>query len=141
MSKRLLLAISALLTGFLGPLAVQAHHSIAAEYGDAQRVYLEGVVSELYWTNPHVRIRVVTTQGGDVPANETWDVTTHPPGNLARNFDFPPEKLKVGDHVRIYGRRSQFGIPRFLLAGISVNGGEEEWLLPATQADDRVEQE
>ena len=72
---------------------VHAHHSVEAEYGNAQKVNLKGVVSELYRTHPH---------------------------------------------VRIYGRTGQFGIPRFSLSGISIDGGEEEWL--AAFADDRQNQ-
>ena len=117
-------------------IPASAHHSVAAEYGNAPRVYFEGDVSELYWVPPHVRIRAVATEGGDIPPGDTWDLTTHPPGILARNYDFPPGSVEVGDHIRVYGRASQFGLPRFAIFSMSVNGGEEKILSPT--ADDRV---
>ena len=129
-----LMAAAALFAGAVLP--VSAHHSVAAEYGNAPRVYFVGEVTELFWTPPHVRIRAVSTAGGDIPAGDTWDLTTHPPGILARNYDFPPGSVKVGDHIRVYGRASQFGLPRFAIFSMSVNGGDEQMLSPTS--DDRA---
>lgn len=123
-----LAALALVMTVVLAPLAL-AHHSVAAEYGNGERVYIEGVITDLFWHEPHARIRIETT-GGAVNSGEEWDVTTHSPGILARNYDFPPNMVKVGDEVRIYGRVSQFGLPRFALHSISVNGSDEYVLSP-----------
>lgn len=117
-------------------LPANAHHSVAAEYGNAPRLYFEGKVTELFWKPPHVRIRATSSDGGDIPAGDTWDLTSHPPGILARNYDFPPGSVNVGDHIRAYGRASQFGLPRFAIFSMSVNGGEEKILSPTS--DDRA---
>lgn len=107
-----------------------AHHSVAAEYGNGERVVFEGVVTELYWREPHTRIRVEVT-GGALPVGEVWDANSHSPGILARNYDFPPGMVNVGDQVTMYGRTSQWQVPRFALYSIKVNGSREYVLNPS----------
>ncbi|MEN8668768.1 MAG: DUF6152 family protein [Ketobacter sp.] len=106
-----------------------AHHSVAAEYGNAPRVIFEGVIKELYWREPHARMRVEVT-GGALPVGEVWDVNSHSPGILARNYGFPPDMVNVGDQVLIYGRTSQWDVPRFALYSLKINGGPEYVLSP-----------
>jgi hypothetical protein len=64
------------LSALLLAMAATAHHSIAGQFDMKQTLYLEGVVSKLDWTNPHVYLYLdVKGQDG---ATVTWKLETLP---------------------------------------------------------------
>ena len=50
--NRLLITLAALAVFLLGTGAASAHHSVAAEFGNAEQFEIEGVVERLFWTDP-----------------------------------------------------------------------------------------
>ena len=89
-------AVSLLLAG--GTLA--AHHSFSSEYDGAKTFKVNGVVSKVEWTNPHVRFYVdVSEADGKVT---TWNMELASPSALARN-GWTSRTLKVGDKVTVDG--------------------------------------
>lgn len=92
-----------------------AHHSFAAEFLGDQTLTIEGVVSEVWFKNPHVRyyIEVETDDGG----TESWDVRTSSPTILVRR-GWNRDTISEGDRVIVEGYLGRDG--RKLLSLISV---------------------
>lgn len=118
-----LLALS--LSAPLAPLAPAfAHHSIASEYGGGKGPTkpLEGKVTKVRWSNPHIEIYIESPGSNGLAAGE-WVVNSHAPGLLARTYGIRPGEIKVGDSVKMVGWESQQGVPRFHMRAISINDG------------------
>ena len=77
-----------------------AHHSFSSEYDGTKTFKVNGVVSKVEWTNPHVRFYVdVNEPDGKVT---TWNMELASPSALARN-GWTSRTLKVGDKVTVDG--------------------------------------
>ena len=126
--NRLLNVFTALAVFLLGAGAANAHHSVAAEFGNAEQFEIEGVVERLFWTDPHIRVRIRITSG-PLEEGEIWDAVSHAPGLLARTYGLYPGEIEVGDTLLIYGRPSQFNVNRFSMRNVSINGGPVRQLL------------
>jgi hypothetical protein len=87
-------------------LPLLAHHSFSAEFDAKQRVTLEGLVTKVEWTNPHVYFYAdVKNKDGRV---ENWAFETAGPNLLARS-GWDRNSLKVGDHVTVVGYPARDG--------------------------------
>ena len=77
-----------------------AHHSYAAEFDRNAPATIEGVVTEVWFRNPHVRyyIKVVDETGEEV----TWDTRGLSPVKLVRQ-GWTKDTIKVGDHITMHG--------------------------------------
>ncbi|MGI9260212.1 MAG: DUF6152 family protein [Gammaproteobacteria bacterium] len=108
------------------------HHSITAFYDQNRRVEIEGVVTEVFWRNPHTgfTIEVVNDEG----VVEEWVTEGNTTSQLVRN-GFTRDSIKVGDRVRAAGRASRrgdrmiFGSPSHVL----LPSGEEVSLRAASE--------
>jgi hypothetical protein len=99
---RLILAFGALSAG----AAALAHHSFAAEFLEDQTRTIEGVVTEVWFKNPHVRYYIdITTEDG---ATESWDVRGSSPTILVRR-GWTPETIKEGDRIKVHGHLGRDG--------------------------------
>jgi len=73
-----------------------AHHSFDTEYDATKKVTLSGVVKQVAWTNPHMRVFVdVTDASGKVT---TWNMELTSPNSVqrqgwGRNSLLPGEKV------------------------------------------------
>ena len=77
-----------------------AHHSFSSEYDGTKTFKINGVVSKVEWTNPHVRFYVdVSETDGKVT---TWNLELASPSALARN-GWTSRTLKAGDKVTVDG--------------------------------------
>ena len=75
-----------------------AHHSFAM-FDAKQSVTLHGVVKEFRWTNPHVFIQLLATDGDGAAPGE-WSIELTSPEHLVR-AGWKPGTLKPGDKVTI----------------------------------------
>ena len=77
-----------------------AHHSYAAEFDPEHPATIEGVVTEVWFKNPHIRyyIKVTGEDGVDV----IWDTRGLAPVKLVR-MGWTKSTIKVGDKVKLYG--------------------------------------
>jgi hypothetical protein len=77
-----------------------AHHSYAAEFDRNAPATIEGVVTEVWFRNPHVRyyIKVVDENGEEV----TWDTRGLSPVKLVRQ-GWTKDTIKVGDRITMHG--------------------------------------
>lgn len=99
----------------LGTSGAYAHHSFAAEFLADRTRTIEGVVTEVWFRNPHVRyyIEVVDENGEKV----SWDVRTSSPTILYRR-GWNESTIKEGDRVKVEGYVGRDG--RKLLSLISI---------------------
>jgi len=80
------------------PLA--AHHSAAAEYDLSTSVTVQGTITKVEWTNPHIYFYVdVKGANGEVV---NWAIAGASPTQLYRD-GFKKDSLKVGDSVIVVG--------------------------------------
>src|SRR5579863_6137155 len=77
-----------------------AHHSFAAEFDTSKPVTLQGKVTRLDWTNPHVYIWVDVADAAGKMTN--WAVESASPNGLQRQ-GWSKTSLKAGDSVTIFG--------------------------------------
>ena len=77
-----------------------AHHSYAAEFDRNAPTTIEGVVTEVWFRNPHVRyyINVVDENGEEV----IWDTRGLSPVKLVRQ-GWTKDTIKVGDRITMHG--------------------------------------
>jgi hypothetical protein len=101
----------ALLTLGLAVLAIvppaMAHHSFSAEFDSKQQVELQGFVTKVEWTNPHVWFYINVTD----PATgrmTNWGFEMGPPHGLQAG-GWTRETMKLGDEVRVNGSRAKNG--------------------------------
>ncbi len=87
-----------------------------AQYNDDTSVRIEGVVTEVWYQNPHARVYVEVT-GGD---GETvvWETETYPRNILVRR-GWRHDDLHVGDDVVVTGRRARDGGKRLQIITIT----------------------
>ena len=98
MRKFLALSLTLGLLGTAAPLL--AHHGFDTEYDANKKVNLTGVVKEVTWTNPHMRVYIdVTGADGKVT---TWNMELTSP-NTIRRQGWGPDDLVAGDKVIFEG--------------------------------------
>lgn len=84
----------------LGPIAAMAHHSFAATFDVGVVNELEGEVTSIRWSNPHV---LFTLNGTDEQGREmTWEIESHSL-SIMRRMEISGDALRVGDQVRVAG--------------------------------------
>ena len=99
------------------PAVVAGHHSMA-EFRDSEIVELTGVISEVRWTNPHIRLELLVR---DDAGDETlWRMEGFPRSQLERS-GIPSNAIAVGDVVTVAGavssrREQRMGVQNILLA-------------------------
>ena len=105
--KGMMKAILTLCTvALLLPAAALAHHSFAAVFDSDQSVELDGEITKVEWTNPHIWFYLdVRNADGDV---ENWQCEGGTPNSLRRR-GWTSETLKTGDDVQIEGFRAHDG--------------------------------
>ena len=88
------------------PVLARSHHSFASEF-IRESVTIEGVITEVWFKNPHIRYYVeVTTPSGEV---EIWDTRGGSATNLQRNGGWTEDSIKVGDKITMTGNRGRDG--------------------------------
>jgi hypothetical protein len=111
---------AALLVLFLSVPAF-AHHGFDTEYDATKRVKLSGVVTQVAWTNPHMRVYVdVTGPDGKVT---NWNLELTSP-NTIRRRGWGPNDLKPGDKVTFEGYAGKVVESRGSLSIITKEGSD-----------------
>jgi hypothetical protein len=95
---RLKLATILALTCVTVPVALQAHHSFAAEYDSQKMMTVTGTVTKVEWTNPHVYVHVSAKDASGKMVN--YAMEGYPPNTLKRT-GFAKDMLKEGMTITI----------------------------------------
>lgn len=91
------------------PVTAFSHHSFLSIYDQDSIVTVEGVVTEVWFENPHSRVYVETTD--DSGNKVVWESETYPRNILVRR-GWNHNDLKVGDAVVLTGRQARNGTHR-----------------------------
>ena len=79
---------------------VVAHHGFDTEYDAAKKVTLTGVVTQVAWTNPHMRVYIDVTDEKGIVTN--WNMELTSPNSVQRQ-GWGKNDLKPGDKVNFTG--------------------------------------
>ena len=99
MRNRLARLIVAAAVTTLAP-AVFAHHGFDTEYDAKKKVKLTGVVTQVAWTNPHMRVYVDVTMPDGKVVN--WNLELTSPNRIRRQ-GWGPSDLLPGEKVTFEG--------------------------------------
>jgi len=99
-----------------------AHHSFAAEFVPGSNGEVEGVVTRVWFTNPHVRYRLEVTS--DDGATEEWELQLTSVTNL-RNSEWYADTVREGDRIAAAGEVARDGSNKLYARRLSIEGGRQ----------------
>ncbi|HEX6999050.1 MAG TPA: DUF6152 family protein [Gammaproteobacteria bacterium] len=99
-----------------------AHHSFAAEFDADLHRELEGTITDVQFTNPHVRYRMHVT--GEDGAPQEWELQMSSVTTL-RTMGWTAETLAVGDRVRASGQLGRNGARKLYVRSLATADGKE----------------
>jgi hypothetical protein len=82
-----------------------AHHSFAAQYDREKTVTLQGTVTRIEWTNPHIYFYLAVK---DASGTAAWAIEGGAPTSLYR-AGWRRDSLKVGDTITVHGYLARDG--------------------------------
>jgi len=88
-----------------GPQLI-AHHSFAAEFDASKAIRLNGTLTKVEWTNPHIYFYIDVKD--DAGNTVRWTCESGSPGALSRR-GFKRGDLKLGDVIVVDGYRAKNG--------------------------------
>jgi len=92
-------------TLILAAMPVLAHHSLEAAYDPHETISLQGTVTKIDWSNPHVHLFMNVK---DAKATVNWEVEMGSPNaQLLRGWKL--DTLRPGDHVVVSVYRARDG--------------------------------
>ena len=112
--------ITLALVGFCHSQISFSHHSVFAEYDINGSITIEGVVTEVWFKNPHVRFFIeVTDNNGE---KVIWNTHGHNPSML-RRAGWVRDTLKVGETITTSGDPTYDGSPKMFIRKIIRSDG------------------
>lgn len=120
MRKSLAAFIVSAAVSSIAAVPVLAHHSFSAEFDASLSGNLSGVVTEVRFSNPHVRYRIDVTQpDGSV---ENWEIQAGSVTSL-RPQGWLADSIKVGDTVTVQGELGRNGAKKIFVRGMALADG------------------
>ena len=119
MKVRMIVAVSVLCLG-ISAFRVEAHHSFAAEFDASQPVTIDGVVTKVEWTNPHVWF-FVNVEDAATGAVVNWGAEMGSPNALVRN-GWAHDTMYIGMVVTVNGSRAKDGSYKLNTRSVTVDG-------------------
>jgi hypothetical protein len=89
------------------PGLATSHHSVAM-YDNDNLITLEGVVTKVEWTSPHVFLYFATENASGESVE--WSVELDPPV-LLRRYGWRQSTVQVGDAIKFTGAPAKSGAP------------------------------
>ena len=104
------------------PAVASAHHGIGAQFDLRSTIELEGEITRVLWSNPHVRLTVGVTE--DSGREALWEVEAQSVSML-RQKGISDVLLAVGDAVRIAGNPSRRSDTEIYVTNLLLEDGRE----------------
>ncbi len=123
----MLLALLGLFT-----VPVLAHHGFDTEYDKDQKLELTGVVTQVSWMNPHMRVYINVTDKDGTVTNYNCELDS--PNNV-RRLGWGKDDLMPGDKVNFEANPGKIVKNRVALVKIT-KAGEDKPLFKRTRVDD-----
>lgn len=131
------LIVSGLLIGcmLVGVRTASAHHSFAAEFDSNKPVNLQGIVTKVEWTNPHVWIYLNVKDANGKVTN--WGAEMGPPHGLQRR-GWLRNTLQIGTQITVDGFLAKNGSMRVNARSVTLaaTGGRPGETLDAASSKD-----
>jgi hypothetical protein len=100
--------------------SAHAHHAFTAQYDAKMIIKLQGVVSKVEWTNPHIHVYLdVKDDGGKIA---TWALEGFPPRALTR-LGWTRNLVKPGDPLTVRAFASKNGSMRANMKELTLQDG------------------
>jgi len=109
--------LSVLAVALLLPLAASGHHSFPEHFNTSQIAEIEGEVTDVQWSNPHVSFTMRTADG------EIWKIES----NSIRGFErrqISRDVIRVGNRFRLAGFPARDGSHELYTSNILLPDGE-----------------
>ena len=117
---RRVLTFLALVLVVVAPGASRAHHSVFAVYDINGSITIEGVITEIWFKSPHIRVFVeVTDEDGNTVI---WNTHGHNPTALRRR-GWVRDTLAVGERITMSGDPTYDGSPKMFIRTITREDG------------------
>jgi hypothetical protein len=102
----------------------EAHHSFASEFDSNLEGTVKGVVTRVWWQNPHIRYDVTMK----MPDGSTQEWALLPPGNLPtyRNENWTEQTVQAGYMVSASGNLGREGAKKLYATCITLDSGPEK---------------
>jgi hypothetical protein len=97
-----------------------AHHSVAAEFDTSLQGELEGEITQVWFSNPHVRYRLTVSAANG--ANVDWELQGGNVTNLLRQ-GWTADSLRVGDIVTAAGDLGRDGAKKLRIREVVTTDG------------------
>jgi hypothetical protein len=103
----------------LSATSASAHHSFAM-FDISKSTTLKGTVKELQWTNPHIWVEVMVSEG--VGRSTVWSLEA---GNVAvmKRSGWSRESLKPGDQITVVVHPAKAGGRQAMLVNLTLADG------------------
>jgi hypothetical protein len=99
---------------------LQAHHSFAAEFDAEKTIQLEGIVTKVEWTNPHVWI-YMNVKDPVTAETKNWGIELGPPHLLQRR-GWRRDSLALGTKINADGFMARNGSDRINARTVTIAG-------------------
>ena len=97
-----------------------AHHSVAAEFDTSNQGSLEGDITRVWFTNPHIRYQLTVTNADG--STEDWELQAGNVTNLSRQ-NWTADSIVVGDHLKVMGSFGRNGAKKMQIRQITLADG------------------
>ncbi len=114
---------------FVTPQTAISHHSASILFNMEKMVSIEGIVTEVWFQNPHSRYYV--EKSAENGQKELWEIETMSPNWFIRR-GWDEDTIKTGNKIRAEGHPAQDGSNRLILRILDRENIEiYRWVRPA----------
>lgn len=117
---------SFLAIALLLPLTTSAHHSFPEHFNTSRIAEIEGEVTNVQWSNPHVSFTMRTAEG------ETWIIQSNSIRGLERR-EISQDVIRVGNRFKLAGFPARNGSHEMYTSNILLADGREVVLRPGAE--------